>query len=237
MNIHCVEQSREVLGEAQEKLHALLEENKANHVLLLLSGGSAFDLLSGVPSEVLGSHITCGVLDERYSTDAAVNNFAHISSLEFFTVATQQGVHFIDTRVQEGQTLEQSANEFEQHLRTWYNTHQNGVIIATQGIGLDGHTAGIMPYPDDKEEFEKLFCDPAYWVRGYDVGVKNQYPLRITTTVPFLKKITHTLVYCVGSNKKDALARVMAEQGNLHETPARILREMNEVNLFTDIKV
>jgi 6-phosphogluconolactonase/glucosamine-6-phosphate isomerase/deaminase len=40
-----------------------------------------------------------------------------------------------------------------------------------------------------------------------------------------------------GENKKEALTKVLAEEGSLVETPGRILRELREVKLFTDISL
>jgi len=45
------------------------------------------------------------------------------------------------------------------------------------------------------------------------------------------------VVFMVGEEKRNALERVLAEEGMLAETPARIVREMRDATIFTDIKL
>ena len=104
------------------------------------------------------------------------------------------------------------------------------------GMGPDGHTAGIMPFPEDENRFDVLFQNSEKWVVGYDAEEKNQYPLRVTTTIPFLRMVDYALLYCVGENKKEALKRVLADGGVYAETPARVIREMATTHIVTDIK-
>jgi len=55
--------------------------------------------------------------------------------------------------------LEKLAHRYESSLFEWAKKHPEGKIIATMGIGFDGHTAGIMPYPENPETFARLFED------------------------------------------------------------------------------
>lgn len=235
MGIQFNENSEELGQSARTALSSLLADNYRRPILLLCSGGSAFELLHGIPKETLGPHITIGTLDERYSTDETINNFAQLQKTDFYKTAIRAGAHIIDTRPNEEETIDELARRFEHELRVWRTSNPDGVIIATQGIGPDGHTAGIMPFPEDPARFRELFESPNVWVYGYDAGEKNQYPLRATTTITFLKKIDHSIVYCVGENKREALSRVFSKEGTHAETPARILREMKNVVIFTDI--
>ncbi len=222
---------------ARETLINLLRERKDHPVLLLLSGGSAFDILKDMPNGCVGKTTTIGVLDERFSKDQEVNNFSLLEKTDFFQLAKSALAQSIDTRPHDNENLAGLALRFETALRTWHTAHPKGTVIITQGIGPDGHTAGIMPYPEDEKQFEALFLDDAHWVCGYNAGTKNQYPLRITVTIPFLRLVDHSIVYCVGQNKKEALGRVLDREGDLFETPARVIREMRDVKLFTDISL
>jgi len=49
-----------------------------------------------------------------------------------------------------------------------------------------------------------------------------------------LRMVDHAVVYVVGEEKRATFERVLAENGALAETPARIIREMKDVRLFTD---
>jgi len=74
------------------------------------------------------------------------------------------------------------------------------------------------------------------WLGGYDAKERNEYPQRATITLPFLREIDHSVMYMVGMEKKDALSRMLNAKGMLFETPARIVHEMKEVHIFTDIQ-
>ncbi len=45
------------------------------------------------------------------------------------------------------------AQRMEKNLRAWKNQNPQGKIIATLGIGADGHTAGIFPFADNSSTF------------------------------------------------------------------------------------
>lgn len=227
--------SEEAQARAGEALCMFLAEAKKQlqQVLLLLSGGSAFLLLTKIPKDVLGKHVTIGMLDERFSTDESVHNFAQLTKTVFYANACAAGALFIDTRIVEHETQEALAARFEKALHDWDKAHVDGVVVTTMGVGVDGHTAGIMPFPENHALFQRLFENETKWVASYDAGDKNQYPLRVTITMPFLRMRTdHAIVYVVGEEKKAAMERVFSVRGSLVETPARIFHEMKDVRLF-----
>lgn len=221
----------QALNNTLKKLH---EENKP--FLLLVSGGSAFDLFPHIDLASFSDLATVGVLDERYSTDPTINNMAQFKATSFYTSAKEKGTQFIDTTVQDGETQEQLATRFDQELAGWKSNNSNGVIVATVGIGPDGHTSGVLPFPENPSVFSELFESPDKLVAAYDADGKNPYRYRATTTNTFLRDyIDHAFVYAVGANKKEALTRLVAQSGDLPTTPARVLRDMKDVALFTDV--
>lgn len=235
MPIIPVSTKEEALHKAQQKLNSLLSEHSPTSILLLVSGGSAFSLLSGIEQESLGPHVTFGVLDERFSTDPEVNNCAQLFTLQFNATAREQGAHPIDTRViHNDETIEVFAKRFETELHTWRARNPEGVVVITEGVGPDGHTAGIMPYSEDEMYFLQTFDSPDRFVVGYDAKEKNAHPLRVTVTLPFLRTwVDHSVCYVVGDDKLLALRRIQAHDGTVPETPGRIIREMKDVSLFT----
>lgn len=237
MEIVRVEDKETAARKAAQALSEALQRHERDAILLLLSGGSWLKVLDQVESESLGENVTIGLTDERFSQDPVVNNFAQLESTEFYRLAKEKGVHYINTKVRDKETFEELAERFEKALRKWKEENPEGRVIMTQGIGPDGHTCGIMPYPEDKELFSQLFENPEKWVVGYDAAEKNEYPLRVTITLPFLRDmVNHSVVYAVGESKKDALERVLAEDGQIVITPARIIHEMRDVVLCTDIE-
>lgn len=238
MNLISCTTSTEAKTRAGEALRAFLMETKkqSQPVLLLLSGGSAFSFLDAIHEDVLGEHVTIGMLDERFSRDESVHNFMQLTKTAFYAEALAAGALYIDTRIMEHETQEALAARFEKALRNWQKTHKNSIIIATMGVGTDGHTAGIMPFPENEHLFRQLFENKNKWVVAYNAGDKNIYPLRVTITMPFLRThIDHAIVYVVGEEKKPALEQVCAKTGLLTETPARVFHEMRDIHFFYSI--
>jgi len=216
MKIFRYKTKEEAKQAAARKLNQLLGAQE-EPILFLASGGSSLKLLEGIRLE---NHVTVSVLDERYSPDPAINNFAQLFKII-------QPEKFIDTRVRPQETLQQLAERFEQGLREWKRKNPNGKIIITQGMGSDGHTAGIMP---------GVSFDDKRWVVGYDAKEKSKFPLRVTTTYSFLRdQVDYSIAYITGEEKRNAFKKLLAEKGRLIETPARIMREMKQVEIFTDI--
>lgn len=232
------EDAESALRLAAESLNRDIAENSEKGILLMLSGGSSLKLLPLINTGLLDLRVTITVLDERFSNDPKINNFAQISQTDFYRIAKDRGVNFIDTRLINNESIEELARRFDDGLRNWRKSSAGGKIIATLGIGSDGHIAGIMSFPEDTRTFEELFMYDEHWIVGYDAGNKNPYPLRITPTVPFLRdQIDFGIVYVVGEDKTDALKRILSEEGSLSETPARALREMKSAIIYTDITV
>lgn len=234
-----IEGSNLIVDAREALFNSLREQQQANTpVLLLLSGGSSLALLEEQEgATVIGGNVTISPLDERYSTNPSENNMAQIAATDFYRKAAEHGAHTIDTRVKEGESREELAKRFNDALVEWIKSHPDGKIIATTGIGPDGHVSGIMPYPADAEGFTARFDDGdnAHLVVGYDAGDKNQYPERVTTTMNLIRKIDTAVAYVTGSGKKEAVRRVLTGEGSLAETPARILKEIpGKVLLFTD---
>lgn len=218
------------------ELNLLLKEAKGIPVLLMLSGGSALELLEGIQMRNVGKNITITVLDERFSRDPAVNNFSQIAETEFYKKAERKGINYIDTRIHRTISLHELSRKFERGLRAWRRKYPKGKIICTQGIGEDGHTAGIIPYTENSKKFARLFENQSHWVAGYDASrSKTEYPKRATVTFPFLREeVESSVAYATGSNKRRAVRSVLAKRGSLAKTPGRILREMKNATLFVD---
>ena len=242
---HYYPEVGQVRKNARNFLNKTISSNlkRDKDVLLLLSGGSVLSLYS-VGLLGLSNRITIGVLDERYSDDPKVNNFQTISKTQLYKQAKKSGCNFIDTSVRKSESAQELAERFEKELRKWKNDHPDGIVITTQGMGPDGHTAGMMPYPESKDMFKKLFENQDSWVVGYDSGNKNPYPLRVTTTMQFLRNIIDISImyaapedFAERSVKIPILKKILSKQNMpLHKYPASIIRHMKNVHLFTDIK-
>ena len=241
--------SQDVAKETAMALNSLFAKQNGKEFLFLSSGGSSLGLLQYINPDNFGSHSTFCVLDERYSEDPLLNNFTQIKSGDFYKQIKERGAHFIDTKIQHSwsdgksggkETINSLATRFENELRAWV-TRTNGTIIATVGIGHDAHTSGIMPFPEDEELFQKTFNNESRWVVGYDAKDKNPYRLRITTTIPFFKRINSPIIFITSKDKRQALEKLLDGKldgrsgGSINKSPCRIWREIPGVEIFTDI--
>jgi 6-phosphogluconolactonase/glucosamine-6-phosphate isomerase/deaminase len=134
-----------------------------------------------------------------------------------------------------GDTIEAVATRIESEYRLWLREHGDGKVIITQGVGPDGHTAGILPYPNDQDEFQNLFVDTERFVIGYDAGNRSPLPLRVTVTVPFLARVDESILYACGEVKRSSLEGTMGPEGSLAEIPGRVIHTMRHVTVFTDL--
>lgn len=210
---------------------------KNTPTLLLLSGGSAFEIIKEIKADCLGNYLTVGMLDERFETDPKINNFLQLKATEFYRLANESGCEFIESIPDNEKSVEDFAEKIEERWKNWRTRNSNGKIFITQGVGADGHTAGVMPYAKNKKFFKKTFEDDSSFVAGYDAGSKNRYPKRATATLSFLKnEVDVSLVWIVGKEKIKPFNDIMSDKGDLAETPARIIREMKDAIIFTNIK-
>jgi len=221
IDIHVQANATVVAQKAAKAVEEIFKKYTNHPILFLVSGGSPIEILKYLPKELFDDRVTVGVSDERFSTDPTINNFAQIMFLP--------AKHWIDTRPQEAETLEGLGVRFDTALKNWKQKNPTGKIVITQGIGLDGHTTGQMP--------GCIFDDSNVWAVGYDAGNKNKYPLRVTTTMPFLRLVDDSVMYVCGKDKEEPLKRTLASEGDLSVTPSRIIHHMKHCLLFTDQQV
>jgi len=201
-------------------------------VLLLLSGGSALGVLDVVPASVLGKHLTVAMLDERWSEDPQINNFAQLRTTDFYKRAVAAGVSFFDSRPRLGEPAVALASRYEDFLRAWYMSHSGGVTVATLGMGVDGHTAGIFP------GYVAALDRAGTWVAAYTLSLTtNPYSDRVTVTPHFLiTQITHAVAYVVGLDKRPVLATLTSNPDTDPELlPAVLWHQVSNLVVVTDM--
>jgi 6-phosphogluconolactonase/glucosamine-6-phosphate isomerase/deaminase len=235
MKINRFETLETLLQKTQERLNEVFLENKEKPVLFLSSGGSSLSLLNNF-EYILNPNITVAMLDERAYTDPSANNFSQLMQTEFYQQGQNSGGSFINTQMRENETPEEFAERYGNAIKRWIDGNKDGVIIATIGLGGDGHVAGMMPHSLEPELFNELFVDTTKTVVSYDASGKNEFANRVSVTMPILKKVNYPIVFFHGVNKREPWSRVMADEGELNETPSRILREMKNVEVYCDLK-
>jgi 6-phosphogluconolactonase/glucosamine-6-phosphate isomerase/deaminase len=208
---------------------------KSGPVLFLYSGGSAIKVLDHIRTDAFGPHLTVMPLDDRFTAELSRSNCLQFENTHCFSVAKSAGSVFIRSVAESGETRDDVANRLNSQLVKWLETNPAGRIVAIVGMGPDGHTAGIMPYPHEEELFSEIFIQtPRYYI-AYDAKHRNPMPERVTATVNLLQRVDDVVFYACGSIKKRALVEALQAGAPLHDLPGAIITRMKKVTLVTDI--
>lgn len=234
MNIHVYKDTNELVVKTQDYLNSIFSVNQNIPLLFLSSGGSSLNLLNNYNFS-LAPNITVTMLDERGEIEPTINNFSQFMQTEFYKQALASGVKFVNTQMRPNDTPISLAERYNEAIIEWLASNPDGKVVATIGLGSDGHIAGMMPFPENKEFFEQTFIRTDNAVVAYDASGKNEFSKRITHTIPYIRQIDFPIVFFQGENKREPWSRVLGEEGSLPEIPSRILKEMKNVEVFTDI--
>lgn len=241
MNIRTETNEKEAASAATAALAEALRASKGTPTLFLASGGSALSLLDDVAPfrGVEPSSLTIAPLDERFTRDTENQNTHQLKATPFVEKMIAGGAAFFSAAPRGNETLLEAADRFERFLREWKERHPNACTVATLGIGADGHTAGILPFEDERT-FDGLFVSTEQWVCGYrHPSARARFAERITPTIPFLShELDDVIVFAVSEEKcRGALGTlVRGTDAALHALPARLLREHSHATLFTDCR-
>ena len=111
-----------------------------------------------------------------------------------------------------------AAQEYERTLREHFQGSGPRFDVSLLGVGADGHTASIFPGSAALEERSR-------WVMNVEADAAP--PSRLTLTMPALTQSAHIYVLVAGSNKANALKRVLSQASNPDSSPAAGLRQIN----------
>lgn len=214
---------------AAKALGVALDLHKQQPVLLLLSGGSALAIPDRLPDSVFGPNLSIAMLDERWSEDQTINNFAQLMTTGFYERRAAAGATFFDSRPGSNESATTLAARYEVFLCTWRAAHPDGVVIAALGMGTDGHTAGIFP------GYVAALDTSGKWVAAYEVPpLVSRHTVRISVTPRYLThEITHAVAYVVGKDKHSVLASLTPDT-DPELLPAALWYQIQSVTLVTD---
>jgi 6-phosphogluconolactonase/glucosamine-6-phosphate isomerase/deaminase len=214
---------------------------RGERALLLVSGGScvdvAVDACARLRSAFRGNGdarrlLSITLADERYGPiDHADSNWRLLVERGFdpspfdavpLLDGAMDGISGEDL-VEAG--LAEATGRFARFLAVAAERHEKGslYIAAAFGIGVDGHTAGILPL----SPAASLDPDGTEYATGY-----RALPFaRITIAPAFFRHIDYAAIWANGAEKRDALAALNAS-GAVAEIPARLIGRAREAVLF-----
>jgi 6-phosphogluconolactonase len=114
--------------------------------------------------------------------------------------------------------LDAAARAYERVVRDHVALDGDGVPAFDAlilGVGDDGHTASLFPGEATVDVVDRLVVS---------VPRADAREARMTLTPLAIEHARHVFILAVGENKRPALERVWAAQGDLRHTPARIIR-------------
>lgn len=240
MSVHIIydPSAADLMHEASHMLHVCLKHvliDEGRPVLLLLSGGSHIDMLNStsLSDDILVDGLTISTLDERFTQVPRENNYLQIMNrLSDFELVDKK-VRTIPTIPEDNETLPDFTQRIRREFMDWFTVNRDGKIIITQGIGEDGHTAGIQVTMSE-EEFNAVF-DTEDWLVGYTSQMQPQK--RLTVSPWFLQnKVDAAIIYATGQEKAWAMRELVKEdfKNELYTLPARVVWHMRDVHIFTD---
>jgi 6-phosphogluconolactonase len=114
--------------------------------------------------------------------------------------------------------LDLAARDYEKAIRAEVELDGDGIPafdVVILGVGEDGHTASLFPGERTVDEQDRLVAA---------VPASGAREARLTLTPPALEHAKQLFILAVGAGKRPALERVWSSHGNIHETPARVVR-------------
>ena len=197
---------------------SILEQIKlGKKVLFFVTGGSSVPICVRV-SEIIREHphssLSVMLTDERYGPiDHVDSNWYKLIQMGFSLPQAK----LIPTLTGDNHII--TTNKFEATLKSELENAE--FKIGLFGIGIDGHTAGILP-DTDAVNFNNFAC-------GYDTSIFS----RITITPKTIEKLDEAVVWGQGEAKWHVL-KDLEQEIDIKKQPAQILKKVPLLTIFTD---
>ena len=216
------EVARDAAARMTRAIHEALKDR--NEATIALSGGNtpnpAYAILAQQTIDWSKVHVFW--VDERcVPPDSDRSNYgsAKKAFLDRITIPAAN-VH----RMHGEEEPAKAAADYDALLRDTVKSKISGLPsldLIVMGIGDDGHTASLFPGNNSHTITDRLVAAiPA----TTEAGKEPREP-RLTLTVPILENAKSTVVICIGKAKHEPLERIWAANGDLNQTPGRVIRD------------
>lgn len=184
---------------------------------IVLTGGTIaneiYRAVAGLPSsDVDWMQVDFWWGDERYVPADSTDRNDRAAELDLLDVVgvDPARVHAMPAADEVHPDVANAAASYGELLRT----HGKGLFdLVLLGVGPDGHVASLFP------GFAQLDSDDDIAVAV--TGSPKPPPERVTLTFSALNRAREVWFLVTGASKADAVARALADDGSVHQTPAR----------------
>lgn len=157
-----------------------------------------------------------------YTDDRSNAKMCYETLLNHVPVIKDQ-IHFYQT---ENITPDQSAIQYEQMLRSYFEGKSSGIDLVILGMGDDGHTLSLFPH-------QPIIHETAKWVNSFWLEAQDMY--RITMTHPVANHAGAICFLVAGAGKQKALKEVLEGDYQPDLYPSQIIQPFSgNLHWFVD---
>jgi 6-phosphogluconolactonase/glucosamine-6-phosphate isomerase/deaminase len=214
-------------NELNSKVTELLKEFEGRGYILFLSGGdSSFDLYKYLSrSTDYPFPAAVAQVDERMdgvTSHPKSNYLMHHKSGVINRAVKEHGSASNYYHMNKEQGIELDLQNYEKTLNDLFANYKNSVAI--MGMGMDGHTAGILP--------ESLaVMDSQHLVEAYHT--EDEFKLRMTITPKCIKEnISKVILLLVGEEKIRRFDRIWGEENDVYNYPVLVYKDIKDLNVL-----
>ena len=214
--------AREACGRMAKSIHDAIRDRGT--AAIALSGGSspldAYRLLSQEAIDWNKVHVYW--VDERAVAPTHERSNYGLAKQAFLDPAgvPEANVHRMRG---EASDVRVAAQDYEAELRDTVKSKLGGLPsldLLVLGIGDDGHTASLFPGGKTVHVTDRLVDAVA---ASGETGREPREP-RLTLTVPVLENARASVIIVLGKAKHPALEKIWSTNGDLEQTPGRVIR-------------
>ena len=191
-------------------------------VLWFVSGGSAIQIQTAIMQKLSQdvpdtlTQLTIMPVDERYGPVGHADSNGAQMRQAGFAAGRARWIDILD-----GETLDETLAHYEALVDE--NFARAKTVIATLGLGPDGHTAGVLPD-----------SPAAYDTTSTVIGYNWSDYTRMTLGLAQLRQIDRAFVLAYGDAKCAALQRLHDNQEVISTLPAKVLYDIPRVTVYND---
>jgi 6-phosphogluconolactonase len=197
-------------------LRAAIEAH--GRAIIALSGGNtprdAYATLAGEPG-IDWSKVEVFWVDERAVGPADERSNYRWAKATLLDAANVPADH-VHRMPSDAPDLQAAAKAYEKAIAQASGNGAPTFDLMVLGVGDDGHTASLFPGDATVDVTDRMVAA---------VPAAPGREARLTLTRSVIQQARHVLVLVTGNAKRNALGRAWAADGDVHQTPSRILRD------------